>query len=489
MVIEHTSWKMRRIGWLAACALSVGLMAPAGFARDASPAQASPQDLAVAESLSRVFRHVGEMLEPTVAHVETTREVTMQQFPQMQGNPFGDEFMKRFFGQDIPRKFSEHGLGSGLVVDPDGYILTNNHVVNGAAKITVKLFVAGPAEYDAKLIGTDPDTDLALIKIEATGLQAATFGDSSKMEVGDWVIAVGNPFGLDHTVTTGTVSSMGRRIGLATYENLIQTDAAINPGNSGGPLANIQGEVIGINAAITSPSGAFAGIGMAIPSNTAKKVLAALRAKGKVTRGFLGVEIQELTPELAQSLGADGAKGVLIAQVTADSPAAKAGLKNGDIITQVAGHAVKGPAEVQEAVGSMAPGDKVSVEILRDGKTQTVEVVLGERTAAAMGENEGEKPAPTAAFLGITVQDLTPEIAAQLGYKMNEGVLVAGVAEGSAAQQAGIKPGVLIEEIARKEVHNVAEYNAAVEAARSLPMVSLRVRSGRNAAYLVLPNK
>ena len=401
MMIKHTNRKARHIGWLAACALAVGVMASAGLSSDPPAAQASPQDIAVAESLSRVFRHVGEMLEPTVAHVETTREVTMQPYSEMQGNPFGDEFMKRFFGQDIPRKFSEHGLGSGLVVDPDGYILTNNHVVNGAGKITVKLFVAGPAEYEAKLIGADPDTDLALIKIEATGLQAATFGDSSKMEVGDWVIAVGNPFGLDHTVTTGTVSAMGRRIGLATYENLIQTDAAINPGNSGGPLANIRGEVIGINAAITSPSGAFAGIGMAIPSNTAKKVLAALRTKGKVTRGFLGVGIQELTPELAQSLGADGAKGVLISQVNPDSPAGKAGLKNGDIITRIAGHAVKGPEEVQEAVASMAPGDKVSVEILRDGKTQTVEVVLGERTAAAMGEGEGEKPAaPAAAFLG-----------------------------------------------------------------------------------------
>ena len=488
MMIEHTNWKTRRIGWLAACMLCVGAMAAAGFASDPPAGPASSQDIAVAESLSRVFRHVGEMLEPTVAHVETTREVTMQPFAQMPGNPFGDDLMKRFFGQDIPRKFSEHGLGSGLVVDPDGYILTNNHVVSGAGKITVKLFVAGPAEYDAKLIGADPDTDLALIKIEATGLQAATFGDSSKMEVGDWVIAVGNPFGLDHTVTTGTVSAMGRRIGLATYENLIQTDAAINPGNSGGPLANIHGEVIGITNAITSPSGAFAGIGMAIPSNTAKKVLAALRTKGKVTRGFLGVQIQQLTPELAQSLGAAGMTGVLIAQVTPDSPAGKAGLKNGDIITRVAGHAVKAREEVLEAVAAMTPGDKVSIEIVRDGKAQTVEVVLGERTAVALG-GEGEEPTPAAAFLGITVQDLTPEIAAQLGYKMNQGVLVAGVAAGSAAERAGIKPGILIEEIARKEVHNVAEYNAAVEAARSLPMVPLRIRNGKAAAYLVLANK
>jgi serine protease Do len=485
MMIEHTNWKTRRIGWLAACMLCVGAMAAAGFASDPPAGPASSQDIAVAESLSRVFRHVGEMLEPTVAHVETTREVTMQPFAQMPGNPFGDDLMKRFFGQDIPRKFSEHGLGSGLVVDPDGYILTNNHVVNGANKITVKLFVAGPTEYEAKLIGTDPDTDLALIKIEATGLQAATFGDSSKMEVGDWVIAVGNPFGLDHTVTTGTVSAMGRRIGLATYENLIQTDAAINPGNSGGPLANIRGEVIGINAAITSPSGAFAGIGMAIPSNTAKKVLAALRTKGKVTRGLLGVEIQTLTPELAQELHAAGATGVLISQVTPDSPAGKAGLKPRDIITQFAEHAVKSREELLEAVASMAPGDKVSIEIIRDGKPQTVQAVLGERTAAALGE----EPAPAAAFLGITVQDLTPEVAAQLGYKMNQGVLVAGVAPGSTAERAGIKPGNLIEEVARKEVHNVEEYNAAVEAARSLPTVLLRIRSGKSAAYLLLATK
>jgi serine protease Do len=486
MMIGHMNRKGHRLGWLAACALAVGAIASVGFSDDAPHASVTPQDIAVAESLSRVFKHVGEMLEPTVAHVETTREVEMQPFPQLQGNPFGDEFMRRFFGQDIPRKFSQHGLGSGVVVDPDGYILTNNHVVKDAGKITVKLFVGGPTEYDAKLIGADPDTDLALIKIEAHGLKAATLGDSSKMEVGDWVIAVGNPFGLDHTVTTGTVSAMGRRVGLATYENLIQTDAAINPGNSGGPLANIRGEVIGINAAITSPSGAFAGIGLAIPSNTAKKVLAALRTKGKVTRGFLGVEIQPLTPDLAKSLGADVTEGALIAQVNADSPAGKAGLRNGDIITGIAGRAVKSPEQLQEAVASMSPGDKVSIEIVRDGKTQTIEVVLGERTATAMGEEES---APAAAFLGITVQNLTSETAAQWGYRMNQGVLVTAVAEDSVAERAGIKPGNLIEQIARKEVHNVAEYNAAVEAVRSLPTVALRLRSGKSVAYVLLPTK
>jgi serine protease Do len=287
-------------------------------------------------------------------------------------------------------------------------------------------------------------------------------------------------------VTSGIVSAIGRRIGMATYENLIQTDAAINPGNSGGPLANIHGEVIGINAAISSPSGAFAGIGLAIPSNTAKKVLEALRSKGKVTRGFLGVEIQPLTPELAKSLGAEGAEGVLVAQVNADSPAGKAGMMNGDVIVKVAGRAVKAPEEVQEAVAAMAPGDKVSIEILRDDKAQTIEVVLGERTAAAMGEEPAEA---AAAFLGITVQDLTPEISAQLGYKMNQGVLVAAVAPGSAAENAGIKPGNLIEQVARKEVHSVAEYNAAVEAARALPTVALRVRMGKSSGYLVLPTK
>jgi serine protease Do len=487
MMIGQMNRNGHRIGWLAACALLAGAMASTGFSDEATPTAVTPQDLAVAESLSRVFRHVGEMLEPTVAHVEVTREVVVQSpFPQMPGNPYGDQFMRRFFGPDMRRR-SEHGLGSGVVVDPDGYILTNNHVVNGAGKIVVKLFVGKPTDYEAKLIGADPDTDLALIKIEAHGLKAATLGDSSKMEVGDWVIAVGNPFGLDHTVTTGTISALGRRLHTATYESLIQSDAAINPGNSGGPLANIHGEVIGINASIASPSGAFAGIGMAIPSNMAKKVLAALKEKGKVTRGFLGVEMQTLTPDLAKSLGADGTEGVLIAQVNADSPAGKAGLKNGDIITKVKERAVTSPEDLQDAVASMSPGEKVSVEIVRDGKAQTVEVVLGERTAAALGE--GEQPAPAAAFLGITVQDLTAEIAAQLGYKMNQGVVVAEVAAGSAAEQAGIRPGNLIEQVARKAVHSVAEYNAAVEAARSLPSVVFRVRSGKRAAYVVLPTK
>jgi serine protease Do len=486
MMIPRINRKALGIGWLVVCALWIGAMAPFGFSNDAPPMSASPEDLAVAESLSRVFRHVGEMLEPTVAHVETTREIETQPLAQMPGNPFGEELMRRFFGQDIPRKFNQHSLGSGVVVDPDGYILTNNHLVSGAGKIMVKLFVAGPAEYEGKLIGVDPDTDLALIKIEATGLQAATFGDSSKMEVGDWVIAVGNPFGLDHTVTTGTVSAMGRRIGLAKYENLIQTDAAINPGNSGGPLANIHGEVIGINAAITSPSGAFAGIGMAIPSNTATKVLEALRTKGKVVRGFLGVEMQALTPELAQALGAGGTEGVLIAQVSPDSPAGKADLRNGDIITNIAGRAVKSPEVLQEMVASMSPGDKVSIEIVRDGKPQRIEAVLGERATVAA---TGEQTAPVAAFLGITVQDLTPEVAAQLGYEMNQGVLVAEVAPGSAAERAGVKRGDLIEEVARKQVHNVDEYNAAIEAASSKPTIAFRIRSGKLARYLALPTK
>jgi serine protease Do len=479
----RVNWKGRRISWWAACALWAGVMASVGLSNDAPPAPATPQDLAVAESLSRVFRHVGEMLEPTVAHVEITREVEMQPFPQMPGNPFGEEFMRRFFGPDVPRKFNEHGLGSGVVVDPDGYILTNNHVVNGAGKITVKLFVGGPIEYEAKLIGADPDTDLALIKIEATGLKAATFGDSSKMEVGDWVIAVGNPFGLDHTVTSGIVSAVGRRIGLATYENLIQTDAQINPGNSGGPLANIQGEVIGINTAITSQTGRFMGVGLAIPSNTAKKVLVALRTKGKVTRGFLGVEIHPLTPELAKSLGAGDTEGALVAQVSPDSPAAKADLRNGDIITKVAGRAVKAPEEVQDAVASMTPGEKAPIEIVRDGKAQTIEVVAGERTAAAMAE----RPGAAAAFLGITVQDLTPQVAAQLGYKMNQGVVVASVGAGTSAERAGIKPGNLIEQVARREVHSLTEYNAATELVRSSPTVALRVRSGKSVGDLVLP--
>ena len=404
----------------------------------------------------------------------------------MPGNPFGDEFMRRFFGrypQEIqrarPRLRRRRGSG-GLHPDeqPRRQRRGQDH---GQA-------LRGRPEPSTRpsCIGADPDTDLALIKIEAHGLKAATLGDSSKMEVGDWVIAVGNPFGLDHTVTSGIVSAMGRRIGLATYENLIQTDAAINPGNSGGPLANIQGEVIGINAAITSPSGAFAGIGLAIPSNTAKKVLAALRSKGKVTRGFLGVEMQTTDARVGQVARRrrHGRRARRAGQRRFSGR--EGGLEERRYHHQGRRARRERPrSNCRRRSASMSPGDKVSVEIVRDGKTQTVEVVLGERTAAAMGE----EAAPAAAFLGITVQDLTPEIAAQLGYKMNQGVLVSAVAAGCAADQAGIKPGSLIEEVARKEVHNVDEYNAAVEAARSLPMVALRVRSGKSVAYMVLPTK
>ena len=475
-----------RIRALAVCALWLGVMVMTACSQEPPPPPpASAQDIAVAESLSRVFRRVAGTLSPAVVHIETTREVEMQGFPGLPQDLFGDDFLRRFFGPEVPRKFRQQGLGSGVIVDPEGYIVTNNHVVEGAAKIQVKVLGEGTTEHDATLVGTDPDTDLALIKINAEKLKAASFGDSSKVQVGDWVVAIGNPFGLDHTVTTGIVSATGRRIGLATYENLIQTDAAINPGNSGGPLANIQGEVIGINAAITSPSGAFAGIGLSIPSNTAKKVVATLKEKGKVSRGFLGVTLQALTPDLAKSFGPEVAEGILISEVQPGSPAAKANLKPGDIIVRVEGRPVKTLEQLQELVAAQAPGAKVALEIVRNGKPQTLGVVLAERQGAAAAQ----PPATPTNFLGIVVQDLTPDLAARLGYRQETGVFVAEVEAGSPAEAVGIKPGDLIEEVDGKPARSVAEYNAAVQAALGKPAVAFRVREGKYVRYVAIKTR
>ena len=368
-----------------------------------SPSPARAQQAAPQAITSDTFANLAKETGTAVVNVSTEKKVknqTTEFFHQMQpgpggeGQPFGpgqdpfQEFFKKFFGE-MPKTFKTRSLGSGFIIDPSGLIVTNNHVVEGADKITVKLF--GGQELQATIKGRDSKTDLALIQITnpPANLPSLKLGDSDAVRVGDWVMAVGNPFGLSHTVTQGIISAKSRVIGAGPYDNFLQTDASINPGNSGGPLLNLQGEVVGINTAILASG---QGIGFAIPSNMAKWVIPQLKAKGKVTRGMLGVEVQNVTPDLAKSFGMSEAKGALVAEVNPGSPAEKAGIKRGDIIIEFNGHPIQEMNDLPRLVADTAPGTKASVKVLRDGKEKTFNVTVSELTEeqqATEGKEEG----------------------------------------------------------------------------------------------------
>jgi serine protease Do len=347
---------------------------------------------------------------------------------------FGDEFFERFFGENPPREFPQNSLGSGFIIDERGYILTNNHVIEKADKIKVRL--SDEQEFDAEVVGRDPKTDIALIKIESTNpLQAVTMGNSDKLQVGEWLIAIGNPFGLEHTVTAGIVSAKGRVIGSGPYDDFIQTDASINPGNSGGPLINMRGEVVGISTAIIAGG---TGIGFAIPINMAKQIVPQLKERGEVTRGWLGVMIQRVTPELAKQFGLETSEGALVAQVVEDSPAEKAGIKREDIIIEFDHKKIHKMSELPKIVANTQVGKQVEVKVIRQGREEKLKIELGElkeEKVAKAGEFTTEKE------LGLTVQDLTPEIAKHLGIPEKAGVLVSQVTAGSPAHEAGIRRG------------------------------------------------
>ncbi len=366
--------------------------------------------LAGTESLSSSFKDAARNVAPSVVHIMATGRA---EFAGRNGGgrgqaaPFGNDLFHRFFDQRQPR---QQGQGTGFVVRADGYIVTNNHVVAGAETVTVR-FDDG-REYKASIVGTDPDTDLAVIKVDATDLDPVEFGRSQQLEVGEWVIAVGSPFGLEQTVTAGIVSATGRSgMGLATYENFIQTDAAINPGNSGGPLVNLRGEVVGVNTAITSRGGGSLGIGFAIPSRMVHTVMDSIIDSGRVSRGWLGIQIQPLTDELARSFGAPDTNGVIVADVTADGPSREAGLEPGDIVTDVDGRHIEEPADLLNAIAESAPGSTIEVEVLRDGSRRDFEVTLGTRPSPA----DTVAAHTLSADLGLTVETLTPQIAEQLG--------------------------------------------------------------------------
>lgn len=463
-----------------------------------------------AKALSKAFRSVAETASPSVVTIETkTKSKPMARRMQRGGgqmapngngeNPFKGTPFEKFFGEDgeslmdsLPQQRPQSGLGSGIIIDSAGVILTNRHVVNNADEVRVRLHDG--REFKATEVKTDENTDLAVLKITgAKNLKAAKLGDSDAMEIGDWVVAVGNPFGLDLTVTTGIISAKQRGIS-SSGVNYLQTDAAINPGNSGGPLFNLEGEVVGINTAIASNSGGYQGIGFAIPVNLAKWVSKELLANGQVRRAYLGVGIQELNDELAQQFNAEPHAGVAVTQVYPGSPAAQAGLKQGDVITTFAGKQVHNPRGLTEVVQQLPFGSKQKATVLRDGKPMDVIVTIQARPGefGATGpkekpEGEVEKPASSASSeLGVEVSDLTADVAEKTGLKDFEGVIVTRVLPDSPAAEAGLSTGMLITEVGGKPVKDSKQFEEMVKKQSVDKGVLLLVRSSQGSQFVVV---
>ncbi len=415
-----------------------------------------------------IFVKVAEKVRPAVVRVETESVVTIE---SPFNDFFSDPFFKWFFGEpqpSRPQKKKVVGLGSGFIISPDGYIVTNNHVVDEAKKVKVKL--TDGREFDAEIKGTDKKSDLALLKIKVKNLPYVEWGDSSKIRVGEWVLAIGNPLGLDYTVTAGIVSAKGRQLPLSEYEDFIQTDAAINRGNSGGPLVNLQGKVIGVNSVIitSSPGGAFMGLGFAIPSNLAKKVIRDLKLRGRVVRAYLGVSIQAITEDMAKTLGLKSTKGAIISDIVKGSPADKAGLKRYDVIVAIDNKKVKNPLDLKISIISHSPGDIIELTVLRDGKLKKIKVKLG-------SEEQAPSFAVAKTNLGLEVGPL-PRKLRSMGYRY--GVEVKKVYKGSPAYAAGIMEGDVILEINRSPVRSVAEFNSVVSKLKKGDIVLLTVARG-----------
>jgi len=453
------------------------------WARPAAAQVPGERAMEVLQALEDAFAAVADRVTPAVVNVSV--KPRRGQAPEAQGgDPRPDpEPFERPFRRRPPRE-ERRASGSGVIVDAQGYILTNHHVVDEPGDIEVRL--SDDRKLPATVVGRDPKTDLAVLKVEAPAgsLPVAELGDSDKLRIGQWAIAIGSPFGLDRTVTAGIVSATGRtRVGVATYEAFIQTDASINPGNSGGPLCNLRGQVIGINTAIVSSG---QGIGFSIPINLARDIMRQLIDKGRVVRGWLGIVIQDLTPELAQGFGVPEGQGVVVADVLKGGPADQAGLKPGDVITAFAGRPIKDVTELQKHVAAVTPGRPTPVAILRDRAPLALTVAVGEQpgeeTVVARDPQE-----PREAMLGLRIEPLTPELAARLGLTARAGLLVTGVAPGSSGEQAGIRPGDAILEVSRKPVASVDDFRRLLAAAAPGDAVPVYLqRGGGKNEYVVL---
>jgi serine protease Do len=440
---------------------------------------------------NQTFVDIAKSVKPAVVNIYATKNGRGE---GSGGTPFDDPLFRKFFGDEFFRKFEhpkekkERGLGSGVIVDSNGLIITNNHVVGKADEIRVTL--SDKREFKAKLIGTDPKTDVAVVKIEATGLPSVSWADSDKLEVGEFVLAVGNPFGLTQTVTLGIVSALGRAAGIAEYEDFIQTDAAINPGNSGGALVNVRGELVGINTAIFSQSGGNMGIGFAVPSNMAQSIMGQLVQTGKVVRGWLGVSIQELTPELASQFGITETKGVLVSDVMEDSPAKKAGFERADVIVEYDGKPMDSPTHLRNAVAQTPVGKKVVVKIIRDKKAKTIDLTIVEqpKSMSQGGEEDGgDSATPTGILSSLDVRDLNEELAGRYGLKSNErGVVIVRVKPGSTAEELGVREGDIVIEVNRQAVTSVKVFERiANKLPKDQAVLLLLKRQGRT-IYLTL---
>lgn len=490
-----TQKKRRPIMWAAtprvlALAVLVGLavMALAGNApaREAKPGAAAAPAPMVAYVPSS-FTDLAEHLKPGVVNIRTTKIVSggdMYHFgTPFRGSPFdrffgGEDFFRRFFGDRPGREYRQRSLGSGFVISSDGYIFTNNHVIERAEEILVRL--SDGKEYRATVKGSDRNTDIALLKIEAEGdLPVATLGRSSELRVGEWVMAIGNPFGLSQTVTVGIVSATGRVIGAGPYDDFIQTDASINPGNSGGPLFNMAGEVVGINTAIVAQG---QGIGFAIPIDMAKEILPALKKEGRVTRGWLGVSVQDVTAEISESLGLKSSDGVLVAHAFEGDPAAAAGIKSGDVIVSIDGRPIKDTQELLRVVASIPVGTKVSLGVVRQGVQKKFSVTVKERpepgTVALKDRSEDR--------FGMTVQSITPDMAQHFGLTDTAGVIVTAVDPSGRAAEAGIQPADIIVSVNNARVDSMKDYQEALDRADEQRSLLLLIKRDDTRFFVVI---
>lgn len=466
------------------------ILAPAAFSGQGNSVE-------TLRETGRTFARIAEQTAGAVVGIQAEQTVDSRQGvpPEWPYEDFGENFFDWFFRQtppgapqQEPPQRRQMAQGSGFIISPDGHIITNYHVVGNAREITVQM--SDDRTQQATLIGADPESDVALIKIDGANLPTLELADSDQVEVGEWVMAVGNPFGLSHSVTAGIVSAKSRTgVGVAAYEDFLQTDAAINPGNSGGPLVNLDGKVIGVNTAIISRTGGNLGIGLAIPSNMVKYVYEQLLDEGEVVRGYLGVSIQDLTPSLARAFGIENAEGVLIPSVTPGSAADKAGIQKGDVILSLGGQNVRSADELRNRVAMYKPGTEIEVQVLRDGRTRQMEVEIGRRPSSEqpdMRSGQQGQPDDLTQNLGLVVQNLTDDLARRFEYEGQEGVIVTQVQPGSLAAQAGLQAGMLITEVNRKPVSNTRQFARAVNQERDGDSILLLVSTGQVSQYVTI---
>jgi serine protease Do len=449
----------------------------------AQDSKVSEQSIDILTKTGQAMAEIAEAVKPAIVNISTTRTVKIQGRDQFLDDPF----FKRFFGDQfkMPKERKTAGLGSGVIVSSDGYILTNYHVIKDADEI--KVLLSDKRDFKGKVVGTDPKTEIAVIKIEATNLPTIKWGDSNRLKVGEIVLAIGNPYGLNQTVTMGIVSAVGRaNVGIAEYEDFIQTDAAINPGNSGGAMVNVKGELVGINTAIFSTSGGYQGIGLAIPSDMAKDVMDSLIAKGKVVRGWLGVSVQNITPELAKQFNLKEEKGALVGDVVEESPAEKAGIQRGDIITAYEGKKIDEPYQLRNMVANTSPGKEVELTIVRENTTKTIKATISEQPAEVQKLSKGEYDN---LLRGVTVQNLTPEIYKQLNLpKRLKGVVISDIDEDSPAAMV-LTQGDIIQEINRKKITSTRDYENIVAKIKPEENILLLIFRNGSSIYITLSAK